>query len=64
MLVSPVFVDGELFALFANTGHWMDMGGSVPGGWAPSATEIHQEGIIIPPLKLLRRGPLNAALVR
>ncbi len=64
VLVSPAFVEGELFALFANTGHWMDMGGSVPGGWAPSATEIHQEGIIIPPLRLMEGGRLNEALVR
>ena len=64
ILVSPAFVDGRLFALFANTGHWMDMGGSTPGGWAPSATEIHQEGIIIPPLKLFDRGRYNAAVVR
>ena len=64
VLVSPAFVGGELFALFANTGHWMDMGGSVPGGWAPSATEIHQEGIIIPPLKLIEAGRTNGAVVR
>lgn len=55
-LVSPYFVNDELFALFANTGHWMDIGGSVPGGWAPQAQEIHQEGIIIPPLKLYEAG--------
>lgn len=55
-LVAPHFVDGELFALFANTGHWMDIGGSVPGGWAPQAQEIHQEGLIIPPLKLFEGG--------
>jgi len=64
VLVSPVFVGGRLFALFANTGHWMDMGGSVPGGWAPAATEIHQEGIIIPPLKLHEAGRCNTALIR
>ena len=64
VLVCPVFVEGKLFALFANTGHWMDMGGSVPGGWAPSATEIHQEGIIIPPLKLIEAGRMNEAVVR
>ncbi len=63
VLVSPYFVEGRLFALFANTGHWMDMGGSVPGGWAPSATEIHQEGIIIPPVKLYEGGRYNEALV-
>ena len=64
VLVSPMFIEGRLFALFANTGHWMDLGGSVPGGWAPSATEIHQEGLIIPPLKLYDRGTYNASLVR
>jgi N-methylhydantoinase B len=64
VLVKPMFVDGELFALFANTGHWMDMGGAVPGGWAPSATEIHQEGLIIPPLKLCEEGRFNTALLR
>jgi N-methylhydantoinase B len=64
VLVAPAFVDGKLFALLANTGHWMDLGGSVPGGWAPSATEIHQEGIIIPPLKLYDAGRYNAEVVR
>jgi len=63
ILISPYFVDGEVFALFANTGHWMDMGGSTPGGWAPSAQEIHQEGIIIPPLKLVEGGRRNEGVV-
>ncbi len=64
VLVKPAFIDGELFGLFANTGHWMDMGGSTPGGWAPSATEIHQEGMLIPPLKLFDEGRYNASLIR
>lgn len=63
VLVSPYFVEGKLFALLANTGHWMDVGGSVPGGWAPSAQEIHQEGIIIPPLRLYDGGVYNKAVV-
>jgi N-methylhydantoinase B len=63
-LVSPYFVDGELFALLANTGHWMDIGGSVPGGWAPQAREIHEEGIIIPPVRLVEDGVRNEALVK
>jgi N-methylhydantoinase B len=62
-IIAPVFVEGELFAVMATTGHWMDMGGNVPGGWAPRATEIHQEGIIIPPVKLYDEGRLNTALV-
>jgi N-methylhydantoinase B len=63
-LVAPYFANGKLFALMANTGHWMDVGGNVPGGWAPKAQEIHQEGIIIPPVKLYERGKLNTALVK
>ncbi|MDP2084642.1 MAG: hydantoinase B/oxoprolinase family protein [Gemmobacter sp.] len=63
VLISPHFVDGKLFCLFANTGHWMDMGGSVPGGWVPTAREIHQEGIIIPPMKLVDQGVRNEGVV-
>jgi N-methylhydantoinase B len=62
-LVTPVFVDGELFALIASTGHWMDIGGGAPGGWNPDATEIHQEGIVIPPVRLWRGGERNDELV-
>ncbi len=62
-LIAPVFADGKLFAVMATTGHWMDIGGNVPGGWAPRATEIHQEGIVIPPVKLYAEGVRNDALV-
>ena len=63
VLIAPHFVDGKLFALFANTGHWMDMGGGTPGGWVPTAQEIHQEGIIIPPLRLVDGGIRNEGIV-
>ncbi|MHB1467696.1 MAG: hydantoinase B/oxoprolinase family protein [Solirubrobacteraceae bacterium] len=62
-LVTPVFVEGELFALIASTGHWMDIGGSVPGGWNPEAQEIHQEGLVIPPVRLFEGGARNEPLV-
>jgi N-methylhydantoinase B len=62
-LVAPVFIDGELFALIASTGHWMDIGGSAPGGWNPEAEEIHQEGLVIPPVRLYRDGMRNDALI-
>jgi len=63
VLVAPHFVDGKLFALLASTGHWMDIGGTSPGGWAPKATDIHQEGMVIPPLKLYDQGKRNDQLV-
>lgn len=63
-MVAPVYYEGALFAYLANTGHWVDMGGSVPGGFGPSATEVQQEGLRIPPLKLYRQGALNDDLVQ
>ncbi|MDE2210722.1 MAG: hydantoinase B/oxoprolinase family protein [Betaproteobacteria bacterium] len=62
-LVAPYFVGDRLFALFGSTGHWMDVGGSVAGGWAPKAQDIHQEGTVIPPVKIYDQGKLNEALV-
>ena len=62
-LLVPYFHEGELLAVLANTGHWMDVGGATPGGWAPTAPEIHYEGTIIPPVLLYERGRLNQALV-
>jgi N-methylhydantoinase B len=43
----------------ANTGHWPDMGGSVPGGFGTKTTEVYQEGLRIPPVKLYDAGKLN-----
>jgi N-methylhydantoinase B len=63
VLIAPYFVGSELFALFANTGHWMDVGGGTPGGWIPTAREIHQEGMIIPPLRLVQGGTRNEGIV-
>ncbi len=62
-LVAPYFVGDKVFALLASTGHWMDVGGSVAGGWAPKAQEIHQEGTVIPPVKIYDQGKRNDALV-
>jgi N-methylhydantoinase B len=55
-LIAPYFHDGELFCWFAVTGHWLDMGGAVPGSFNPSARECYAEGLQIPPVKLWDRG--------
>ncbi len=49
---SPVFVGRELVAFVANIAHQLDMGGAVPGGVAGGLTEIYQEGLRIPFVKL------------
>lgn len=58
-LVTPVFVDARLIALLATCGHWNDIGGATPGGFAPTATEIHQEGLLLNPRPLYREGVLQ-----
>lgn len=62
-LVKPFFYKGSLAAYLAATGHWMDIGSSSPGGWNPQATDIIQEGIRIPPMKIYRRGELDEDLL-
>src|SRR5688572_670931 len=61
--VKPFFYRGRLFAWLANTGHWPDIGGSVPGGYSSSATEIEQEGLRIPPVRLFKRGELDEEIL-
>ncbi|MBN2264205.1 MAG: hydantoinase B/oxoprolinase family protein [Candidatus Aminicenantes bacterium] len=56
--ISPVFLGGRLHFFVANRAHHSDVGGMTPGSM-PLATELFQEGLIIPPLKLYARGRLN-----
>ena len=58
-MVKPFYYKGELTAYLANSGHWADIGGRVPGGFSPQATEIYQEGLRIPPVRLFSQGKLN-----
>jgi N-methylhydantoinase B len=55
MAVSPVINTGELIAFVGNLAHHADIGGMSPGS-LPLSTEIYQEGIIIPPIKLINHG--------
>ena len=61
-IFKPVFVDGKRVAFASTTAHQADMGGRVPGSNAADSTEIYQEGLRIPPLKLMARGQLNKTL--
>ena len=60
-LIYPVFHEGKLVFFPAVREHWADVGGSVPGSMSGSASEIYQEGIRIPPVKLLEKGKINEA---
>ena len=56
VLAMPVFFEDKLIAWTANKGHWVDIGGMAPGSMSPEATELFQEGLIIPVLKLFDAG--------
>jgi N-methylhydantoinase B len=58
-MVKPYFYRGQLWAYLSNTGHWPDTGGSVPGGFSTRATEVQQEGLRLPPVKLFREGVMQ-----
>ena len=55
-LLTPVFEKNELRYIVATRAHHADVGGMVPGSLPPDSTEVFQEGIIIPPVKLYKRG--------
>jgi N-methylhydantoinase B len=57
--VQPFFRAGKPWCWLANTGHWPDTGGMVPGGFSANATEVEQEGLRLPPVKLYKRGAID-----
>jgi N-methylhydantoinase B len=57
-LAMPVFVDGELVCFVCNIAHHADIGGMAPGSMAGGMTEIYQEGLRIPCVRLFRAGDL------
>jgi N-methylhydantoinase B len=55
----PIFHGGRLIAWAAAKGHQADIGGAVPGGYNPRATEVWQEALRIPPVKVYEKGRLR-----
>ncbi len=62
LVFKPVFHDGRRVAYVGALCHHIDMGGMAPGSYAATATEVFQEGLRIPPLKLIEDGRLNEAV--
>ena len=55
----PIFFEGKLAAWTAVKGHQADIGGNVQGGYNPNATEVWQEALRIPPVKVYEKGKLR-----
>ena len=62
-LIMPVFIDGDLFCLLGSSGHWPDIGGSVPGGFVTRAEEVQQEGLRISGVRIYKKGQLDDDLL-
>ena len=62
-LISPMFHHGELFGYVANIAHHVDVGGGAAGSIG-AFREVHQEGIIIPPVKLVEGGKIVPDIFR
>ncbi|UCG45371.1 MAG: hydantoinase B/oxoprolinase family protein [Candidatus Bathyarchaeota archaeon] len=62
-LISPILIEGELVGFAANKAHHSDVGGKAPGSMAADATDLSQEGFIIPPVKFVDAGVIDEDLV-
>jgi N-methylhydantoinase B/oxoprolinase/acetone carboxylase alpha subunit len=52
----PIFVENKIVAFAVCVGHFVEVGGMVPGGFPGEATEIFHEGLRVPPIKIIREG--------
>lgn len=59
LVLMPIHKDGRVVSWGAMFGHMTDVGGKVPGSLPTDATSIFEEGVIIPPVKLYKRGVLQ-----
>ncbi len=62
-MAMPVFADGRLLGFACNIAHHADMGGMAPGSMAGGMSEIYQEGLRIPVVRLFRAGALQQDLL-
>jgi N-methylhydantoinase B len=64
VFAAPVFVDGVLCGFAQSWAHFFDIGGAWPGSMSTTSTEIFQEGLMVPPVRLYREGVLNEEIFR
>lgn len=62
-VVTPIFVEDEPVLFAVSKAHWTDIGGKDPGSWSPDARSVYQEGVNIPPLRLVREACFNDELL-
>ena len=62
-IIAPIFYEDQLVAFAANKGHWTEVGGMAAGSWTTNSTEVYQEGLQFPCVKLFDQGkPIQSLL--
>jgi N-methylhydantoinase B len=64
VFVVPVFHEARVVAFAATFGHYQDIGGLRAGSISPHATEIYHEGVLVPPIRIMREGRINEEAYR
>jgi N-methylhydantoinase B len=62
-LIMPIYHEGRIVAFAANKGHWTEVGGMAAGSWTTNSTEIYQEGLQFPCIKIFHEGNPNQSLI-
>jgi N-methylhydantoinase B len=62
-VISPVFAAGELLGFAASRAHHADVGGRVPGSMPADSTTLEDEGVVIPPSRIVRAGEVEAEVL-
>ncbi|TRO59748.1 hydantoinase B/oxoprolinase family protein, partial [Candidatus Bathyarchaeota archaeon] len=63
-LIAPIFSEDKIIGYAANKAHHTDVGGKAPGSLAADSSELYQEGLIIPPVKYVKRGVVDPEISR
>ena len=64
VFTAPIFHEGRLVGFATTFGHYQDIGGLRAGSISPHATEIYHEGLLVPPVRIVREGQLNEEAYR
>lgn len=63
-LIAPIYYGGRHIGYVINKAHQVDVGGPIPGSMNPMARTIYEEGLIIPPVKIVKRGSIDNEVLR
>jgi N-methylhydantoinase B len=62
-LFLPIFYGGKIVGFAGNKGHWTEVGGMAAGSWTTNSTEVYQEGLQFPCIKIFNEGVPNQSLI-